>query len=209
MIEQKQKPNKDKLRIKDITITTKGMNPDYAERKLDNVKNVPQVYYYDVELQAQSITKLIIDSNKFMPLCYVCYADTYNIMHDIGFPSDNAKITVMLPSNHGAFANIFMEFKVQKYSVELMRGSSAKKIHMWGICSVENLLIPYRRESNSIWNTTNTQWQLTNTIWNFAGALEANELISTDRAIISGSDVTSITEYVSPNENARYKVYLG
>jgi hypothetical protein len=60
-----------------------------------------------------------------------------------------------------------------------------------------------------IWNTTNTQWQLTNTTWDLAGGLVANELISTDRAIISGSDVTPITEYLSPNENARYKVYLG
>jgi hypothetical protein len=60
-----------------------------------------------------------------------------------------------------------------------------------------------------IWNLTNTQWQLTNTTWEFNGGLVPNELISTDRAIISGSDVTPITEYLSPNENARYKVYLG
>ncbi len=60
-----------------------------------------------------------------------------------------------------------------------------------------------------IWNTTNTQWQLTNTIWNFAGGTLAGDQISEDRAIISGSDVTPITEYLSPNENARYKVYLG
>lgn len=60
-----------------------------------------------------------------------------------------------------------------------------------------------------IWNTTNTEWQLTNTVWNFQGGLVPNELISQERAIISGSDVTPITEYVSPNENARYKVYLG
>jgi hypothetical protein len=141
MIQQKQKPNKEKLKIKDVTITTKNMNPDYAQRKIDNVKNLPQVYYYDVELQSQAITKLVIDSNKFMPLCYVCYNDTYNIMHDIGFPSDNAKLTVVIPSNHGALANIFMEFKIQRYSVELLRGSTAKKIHMWGICSTENLLV--------------------------------------------------------------------
>ena len=64
-------------------------------------------------------------------------------------------------------------------------------------------------EVGPIWNTTNTQWQLTNTTWDFAGGLVANEMISTDRAIISGSDVTPITEYLSPNENARYKVYLG
>jgi len=60
-----------------------------------------------------------------------------------------------------------------------------------------------------IWNTTNTQWQLTNLTWNFAGGAIAEDQISAERAIISGSDVTPITEYVSPNENARYKVYLG
>ena len=58
-----------------------------------------------------------------------------------------------------------------------------------------------------IWNTTNTQWQLTNTTWNAVAS--KGDQISTDRAIISGSDVTPITEYVSPNENARYTVYLG
>jgi hypothetical protein len=60
-----------------------------------------------------------------------------------------------------------------------------------------------------IWNTTTTEWQLANFNWDFPGGEVANELISTDRAFISGSDVTPITEYVSPNENARYKVYLG
>jgi len=141
MIEQKQKPNKEKLKIKDITISVKNMNPDYARHKADIVKNLPVVYYYDVELQSQSITKLIIDSNKFMPMCYVCYTDTYNVMHDIGFPTDNAKLSIVIPANHPALANIFMDFKIQKYSVELVRNSTVKKIHMWGICNVENLLI--------------------------------------------------------------------
>jgi hypothetical protein len=58
-----------------------------------------------------------------------------------------------------------------------------------------------------IWNTTNTQWQLTNVTWE--DSVIATDQISADRAIISGSDVTPITEYLSPNENARYKVYLG
>ena len=59
-----------------------------------------------------------------------------------------------------------------------------------------------------IWNTTNTQWQLTNIAWNASSDI-IGEQISAERAIISGSDVTPITEYLSPNENARYKVYLG
>ena len=58
-----------------------------------------------------------------------------------------------------------------------------------------------------IWNTTNIQWQLANTTWD--DSVVATDQISADRAIISGSDVTPITEYLSPNENARYKVYLG
>ena len=57
------------------------------------------------------------------------------------------------------------------------------------------------------WNTTNIQWQLANSTWNAAAT--KGDLISEERAIISGSDVTPITEYVSPNENARYTVYLG
>jgi hypothetical protein len=59
-----------------------------------------------------------------------------------------------------------------------------------------------------IWNTTNTQWQLTDTVWDAANFAKGDQ-ISADRAIISGSDVTPIIEYLSPNENARYKVYLG
>ena len=61
----------------------------------------------------------------------------------------------------------------------------------------------------SIWNLTNVEWQLENDTWNNAGGDTKGDLISVERAIISGSDVTPITEYVSPNENARYKVYLG
>ena len=60
-----------------------------------------------------------------------------------------------------------------------------------------------------IWNTTNIQWQLANTTWEAGNPAVIGDQISADRAIISGSDVTPITEYLSPNENARYKVYLG
>ena len=60
---------------------------------------------------------------------------------------------------------------------------------------------------NLFWNTTNLQWQLANVTWE--DSIVATDQISADRAIISGSDVTPIIEYLSPNENARYKVYLG
>ena len=62
---------------------------------------------------------------------------------------------------------------------------------------------------SAIWNQDITQWQAAATNWEDASGTLLGDLISTDRAIISGSDVTPITEYVSPNENARYTVYLG
>jgi hypothetical protein len=70
-------------------------------------------------------------------------------------------------------------------------------------------IFDYTPSFGLVWNTTNTEWQLTNTTWNDFIPAVIGDQISTDRAIISGSDVTPITEYVSPNENARYTVYLG
>ena len=75
------------------------------------------------------------------------------------------------------------------------------------ISIIHNRIKSYIHTTITIWNTTNIQWQLDNTTWD--DSVVATDQISADRAIISGSDVTPITEYLSPNENARYKVYLG
>lgn len=141
MITQKKKPSKDKLKLADVTIGLKNNGLDTAKFKDLIAQSLPVVSYYGVQLQQNNIKKLIVDSNKYMPSCYVCYVDEQNVMHDIGFPTDNAKLTIVLPSTNDALANVFMDFKVQKYEVELMRNSNVKKIHMWGICSVESLLV--------------------------------------------------------------------
>jgi len=60
-----------------------------------------------------------------------------------------------------------------------------------------------------IWNLATANWENELTVWNDASSITKGDLISTERAIISGSDVTPITEYLSTNENARYTVYLG
>jgi hypothetical protein len=67
----------------------------------------------------------------------------------------------------------------------------------------------YTPKLGLVWDTTNTAWELTNTAWDAGTPAIIGDQLSAERAIISGSDVTPITEYVSPNENARYKVYLG
>ena len=59
---------------------------------------------------------------------------------------------------------------------------------------------------SAIWNTDIDQWQNAATNWEDASGTLLGDLIDTERAIISGSDVTPITEYVSPNENARFRL---
>jgi hypothetical protein len=59
-----------------------------------------------------------------------------------------------------------------------------------------------------IWNLVTTPWNLNTSTWNAAGTVIVGDIISEDRAWISGSDVEPITEYVSPNEDAYYITYL-
>lgn len=141
MIEQKFIPNKNILNIEDVVIDSNGLSQDRANEKTKILYEVPQVYYYGVEFPMSFVPKLIIDTNKFMPTCYIVFNDVTNIIHNIGMPTDNAKITVILPTNGEFFSNIFLEFKIESFHIEMSRSSNSKKIHMWGILNVENLLI--------------------------------------------------------------------
>jgi triosephosphate isomerase len=50
---------------------------------------------------------------------------------------------------------------------------------------------------------------MANTTWDDAIFNKVGDLITTVRAFVSGSDVTPITQYVSPNENGAYTTYIG
>jgi hypothetical protein len=62
---------------------------------------------------------------------------------------------------------------------------------------------------SGIWNEFNQEWELANTTWNDASLEQIGDLITTVRAFVSGSDVTPITQYVSPDENGAYTTYIG
>ena len=66
-----------------------------------------------------------------------------------------------------------------------------------------NNLIP------AIWNQTAEAWDSFNEIWDTAGEEGPVDLIYSDRAFVSGSNDTSITQYLSPNENGTYTTYNG
>lgn len=141
MIKQKLKPSKELLKLKNVEVDISNVEPKYTKHNTSTKEVLPTVYYYNVELPISSIKDIEVESNNFLPKCSIVFDDIYGIMHDVGFPADNAKLTIILPTNHANMANIFMEFKIVDYHVELIRNSTARRIHMWGICNVENLLI--------------------------------------------------------------------
>jgi hypothetical protein len=59
------------------------------------------------------------------------------------------------------------------------------------------------------WETVATAWDSYNEIWSDAGEEQPVTLLYSDRAYVSGSNETSITQYLSPNENGTYTTYNG
>lgn len=59
------------------------------------------------------------------------------------------------------------------------------------------------------WGTTNTKFSLASWKWSDTGPQTGINTLDTDRAWISGSDVPSFTQYVSPDETGAYSTYNG
>jgi hypothetical protein len=60
------------------------------------------------------------------------------------------------------------------------------------------------------WGFTDDVWATTTEQWNrFGEGGPTGDVLYSDRAYISGSDETSITEYLSPNELGTYTTYNG
>jgi len=63
--------------------------------------------------------------------------------------------------------------------------------------------------SAAIWNQVATAWDSFDEVWDTAGEDVPTTLLYSDRAYISGSNESSITTYVSSNEDAAYTTYNG
>jgi len=63
----------------------------------------------------------------------------------------------------------------------------------------------------AIWGTLATTWTAESDTWSTVGDLTTTlvDLLYSDRAYISGSNESSITTYVSSNENGTYTTYNG
>lgn len=61
----------------------------------------------------------------------------------------------------------------------------------------------------AVWNQVATAWDSFDEIWDDAGDEQPIDLIYSDRAWVSGSNESSITTYISANENGTYTTYNG
>lgn len=60
-----------------------------------------------------------------------------------------------------------------------------------------------------IWGSTSTQYSLASWKWSDTGPQTGINTLDTDRAWVSGSDVPSFKQYVSPDEIGAYSTYNG
>lgn len=141
MFKHELKPNKKKLNLRNIVLP-KAEDPDAKAEQKKILEQVPQLFFYNIEIPANYIKKLAIDSNKYLPECKVIFEDVYNLFHDTGFPADNAYITIILPTVSKQLGNIFMEFKIQRFDIKEKVGTNnLKVIHIYGVVNINNLLV--------------------------------------------------------------------
>lgn len=140
MLEQKFKPNKEKLKLTDISIDISQKQYDYVENKTDELAKKPQIYYNEFELYSGFITKMTIDFNSFMPTISFNYTDTMGLLLKSGLPIDDSKIKIMIPSNNKMLGNILMEFKIESYNIQTHGVTNVKKYDFVCILSINNIL---------------------------------------------------------------------
>ena len=61
----------------------------------------------------------------------------------------------------------------------------------------------------AIWNQVDVAFDAYDEKWEDAGIYSPDTLIYSDRAFVSGSNESTITQYLSPNENGTYTTYNG
>ena len=60
-----------------------------------------------------------------------------------------------------------------------------------------------------VWNQAAQAWNSVNQAWNAATGTILDALLYSDRAFVSGSNESSITQYISSDENGTYTTYNG
>ena len=65
------------------------------------------------------------------------------------------------------------------------------------------------KEDNLKWNDAGFAWNVADVVWEEGSVLQRRTFLYSDRALVSGSNDSSITQYVSSNEDGTYITYNG
>lgn len=136
----------------------------------------------------------------------------------------NAVYLDQVNTSSGYYDNLVIEYS-QSYDlsnglIELTTTSAPTLYSNWLVFQVSGSFVPsYTGQYNmdvytglfidAVWNQINIAWNSYNETWDSAGYYAPDEFLYNDRAYVSGSNESSITQYVSPDENGTYTTYNG
>lgn len=141
MLEQKFKPNKEKLNLTDIEIDISKNSPQYSEDSTEVFSQFPHVFYNNYKIEYSHVTELTIKCTGFLPVMTLKFIDIHSVIYKYGLPMDDSRIKIMWPSNNKALGNVIVEFKIESYDVNTKR-ENLKEYVMTGMMSINSLLIP-------------------------------------------------------------------
>jgi hypothetical protein len=142
------KPDAEKLRLAGLKVPVAGYTKEMTVDTASTISTIPQIYYYSIPIPTVDIEYCYINDTGFMPTISMSFTDTTNILTDAGYPSDDAIISVVVPSRSLTIASIRMDFKIMTYNIDPT--GSDRSISLTGVISVDGLYLrQYKSYSES------------------------------------------------------------
>ena len=127
------------------------------------------------------------------------YYDTLKVQYSQSYDESNGTFSITATSVPNQYRN-WLVFENTGSDVPTPSGQYDVNIYTAGEVTVD-----------AIWGTHATLWSAESDTWSTVGDIivTLQDLLYSDRAYISGSNESSITSYVSSNENGTYITYNG
>lgn len=123
------------------------------------------------------------------------YYDNLVVVYSQSYDNSNGQFSTVATSTPNAYRNWLV---IENAGTVVPTPSGQYDVEIWKVD-----LIP------AVWQQVAKTWDSYNEIWDSAGDEGLLTRLYSDRAYISGSNETSITQYLSPNENGTYTTYNG
>jgi hypothetical protein len=141
------------------------------------------------------------NSNAIYPSAATASANLSTVLLDFSQSYDLSTTSGVVATvlNTTGRSNPWLVFSVTGSS--LPTASGQYDVDIWEYGAVQTL---------GTWITQATKWDATSVKWNGTGGGATRTVkLATERAYVSGSNESTITQYLSPNENGTYYTYNG